>query len=143
MSIRKARKVNLDKYIEGKWYEIASFPAWFQKGCENTTATYTKKDNFVEVLNACNVKGKEKKAKGKAFTTDKDNVLKVQFFFPFKSDYIIEYVDIKYEYAVVGSSGKKFLWILSKKKPIDKDILDKLVKFAFKKGYEVSKLEYK
>ena len=32
--------VDLKKYA-GKWYEIASFPQRFQKGCNFTTAEYT------------------------------------------------------------------------------------------------------
>ncbi len=32
--------VDLNKYA-GKWYEIASFPQSFQKGCCATTAEYT------------------------------------------------------------------------------------------------------
>jgi len=46
--------VDLAKYA-GKWYEIASFPQWFQKGCHCTTAEYTVTDKgFVIVENRCN-----------------------------------------------------------------------------------------
>ena len=33
-------RVDLNRYL-GKWYEIASYPAWFQKGCTASTAEYT------------------------------------------------------------------------------------------------------
>ena len=32
--------VDLDRYL-GTWYEIASYPAWFQKGCTGSTAEYS------------------------------------------------------------------------------------------------------
>jgi lipocalin len=32
--------VDLERYL-GKWYEIASYPAWFQKGCTGSTAEYS------------------------------------------------------------------------------------------------------
>jgi lipocalin len=35
--------VDLKKYL-GRWYEVASFPQLFQKGCECTTAEYTSTD---------------------------------------------------------------------------------------------------
>ena len=35
--------VDINKY-SGKWYEIASYPQRFQKGCHCTTAEYTLSD---------------------------------------------------------------------------------------------------
>ena len=34
-----ASQIDLHRYM-GRWYEIASFPNYFQKGCQCTTATY-------------------------------------------------------------------------------------------------------
>ena len=142
--LKPAMSIDLEQYIKnGKiWYEIASFPAWFQKGCTGTTASYVKKEKYVEVNNTCFVNGKEKKKIGKAFKTVKENVLKVQFFAPFKADYIIEFVDETYTYAVVGSSGKNYLWILSRVPPgeLKKGILDELMMIALDRGYNVGKL---
>ena len=33
-------RVDLDRYL-GNWYEIARYPAWFQKGCTGATAEYS------------------------------------------------------------------------------------------------------
>jgi hypothetical protein len=35
--------VDLDRYL-GLWYEIASFPAWFQRGCTAVTAEYSRRE---------------------------------------------------------------------------------------------------
>jgi apolipoprotein D and lipocalin family protein len=68
--------VDLNKYA-GKWYEIASFPQRFQKGCNGTTATYTLSDKgFVVVENRCNkgsMTGKTSYIKGKAFVVKNNN----------------------------------------------------------------------
>ena len=32
--------VDLNRYL-GMWYEIASYPSWFQKGCTGSTAEYS------------------------------------------------------------------------------------------------------
>jgi apolipoprotein D and lipocalin family protein len=39
-TLQTVPNVDLKKY-SGKWYEIASFPQVFQKGCNCTTAEYT------------------------------------------------------------------------------------------------------
>ena len=45
--------VDLAHYL-GTWYEIASFPQSFQRGCTATTATYTlRSDGEIDVLNRC------------------------------------------------------------------------------------------
>ena len=62
--------VDLAKYA-GKWYEIASYPQRFQKGCHCTTAEYSLSDKgYVIVENRCNrdsINGKSSYIKGKAF----------------------------------------------------------------------------
>lgn len=74
----------------GKWYEIASFPQSFQKGCFSTTAEYSLHEKgFVIVENRCNknsIDGKQSYIKGKAFTQEGsgNSKLKVQFFWPLK-----------------------------------------------------------
>src|SRR5688572_16897781 len=62
--------VDLNRYM-GEWYEIASFPQRFQKGCHRTKAIYTLHEKgYVHVLNKCNrdsLNGKETSVDGKAF----------------------------------------------------------------------------
>jgi len=140
MSLKKVDQVNLSKYL-GIWYEIASFPSWFQKGCTNTTAEYKMEQDHVQVKNSCDVNEKRKTRLAKAFTTDVDNILKVQFYPLIKADYVIEFVDEKYNHAIVGSNNKKYLWILSRKKTINEDVYEELIDIAKKKGYDVSRLE--
>lgn len=132
--------VNLQKYT-GTWHEIASFPAWFQKGCTNTVAQYTQKDDYIEVKNSCMKNGKLSQRIGKAFPTDDPDLLKVQFFFPFKADYRIEYVDPSYQYAIVGTK-RKYLWFLSRKKSVSPQQITKLSKIAKQKGFDVSRLQF-
>ena len=69
-SLQTVPRVDLQKYA-GKWYEIASFPQSFQKGCYCTTAEYTLHEKgYVIVENRCNkgsVDGKQSYIRGKAF----------------------------------------------------------------------------
>lgn len=127
--------VDLNKFI-GKWYEIASYPQSFQKGCHCTTAEYTlSKDDYIIVENRCNkdsINGELSYIKGKAFIEENsgNSKLKVQFFWPFRGKYWIIELAEDYSYVVVSNPNKKYLWILSRTPKMDEQIyqgiLDKL-----------------
>jgi apolipoprotein D and lipocalin family protein len=134
--------VELEKYL-GKWYEIAHLPARFQEGCTDTTATYTlSKDGNISVLNECIRNDKVKQAKGKAKVVDKNTgaKLKVTFFWPFSADYWIIDLGKNYDYAVVGTPNRKYLWILSRTPQMDDKLFSQLIESVKLKGFDVSKL---
>jgi apolipoprotein D and lipocalin family protein len=134
--------VELEKYL-GKWFEIAHLPARFQEGCTDTTATYTlSKDGNISVLNECRRNGKVKLANGKAKVVDKNSgaKLKVTFFWPFYGDYWIIDLGKDYDYAVVGTPNRKYLWILSRTPQMADKLFSQLLESAKSKGFDVSKL---
>jgi apolipoprotein D and lipocalin family protein len=138
--------VDLNKYA-GRWYEIASFPQRFQKGCHRTTADYTLSEKgYVIVENRCNrdsVDGKQSYIKGKAIVERNSGnaKLKVQFFWPFKGKYwIIDLAD-DYSYAVVSHPNKKYLWILSRTPKMDDTIYQEVLARLKSKGFDLLKLQ--
>lgn len=138
--------VDLNRYM-GKWYEIASFPQRFQKGCECTSAEYTlSTKGYVIVENRCNKsskKGKESYIKGKAFVVENSGnaKLEVQFFWPLKGKYwIIDLAD-DYSYAVVGHPNKKYLWILAREPIMPDTTYQAIVRSLEDKGFDISKLK--
>jgi apolipoprotein D and lipocalin family protein len=138
--------VDLKKYA-GKWYEIASFPQGFQKGCNCTTAEYTLTDkDYLIVENRCNkdsINGKQSSIKGKAFVVENSGnaKLQVQFFWPFKGKYwIIDLAD-DYSYSVVGHPNRKYLWILSRTAKMDDSIYQQLISKIKQKGFDISKIK--
>ncbi|MDP2176105.1 MAG: lipocalin family protein [Bacteroidota bacterium] len=144
-ALQTVPSVDLNKY-SGKWYEIASYPQRFQKGCHCTTAEYTLSDkNYVIVENRCNkdsVNGKQSYIKGKAFVEKKSGnaKLKVQFFWPFKGKYWIIDLAEDYSYAVVSHPNKKYLWILSRTSKMDNDVYLKILSRLKLKGYDLTKI---
>ncbi|MDP3935400.1 MAG: lipocalin family protein [Alphaproteobacteria bacterium] len=145
LPLETVQHVDINRYM-GKWYEIASFPAWFQRNCTGSTATYSlKRDGTVNVLNRCfknTLNGSEDIAKGSAYVVDTDTQakLKVSFFWPFYGDYwIIDLAD-DYSYAVVGHPNRKYLWILSRTPQLSKQIYDTLLLKMQQKGFDISKL---
>ncbi len=134
--------VDLSKYV-GKWYELAHLPFKFEEGCNETTATYTLSANgAISVLNECTKNGKVKRAKGKAKVVDKTTnaKLKVTFFWPFYGDYWIIKLGEYYEYSVVGTPDRRYLWILSRKPEMDNALFSELTQFAKSKGFDVGNL---
>jgi len=134
--------VELNKYL-GKWYEIAHLPFRFEDDCTDITATYSlSKDGNVSVLNECLREGKLKQAKGKAKVVDKNTgaKLKVTFFWPFSADYWIVDLGKDYDYAVVGTPNRKYLWILSRTPQMGDQLFSQLIESAKSKGFDVNKL---
>lgn len=137
--------VDLSRYM-GKWYAIASLPAWFQKDCHCVTAEYSFEEDHVKVVNSCrkgSSEGPLKVSTAKAFVVPDTggSQLKVQFFWPFKGDYWIIALDKDYGYALVGHPCKKYLWILSRTPKMDENIYSILVDTARSKGYKVENLK--
>ena len=145
-TLQTVPNVDLKKYA-GKWYEIASFPQWFQKGCHCSTAEYTLTEKgYVIVENRCNrdsIHGKPTYIKGKAFIVPNSGnaKLKVQFFWPFRGKYWIIDLASDYSYAVVGHPNKKYLWILSRT-PIMKDTVYQAIVSRLKdNGFDITKIK--
>jgi apolipoprotein D and lipocalin family protein len=140
------KTVDLQKY-QGKWYEIASYPQRFQKGCTGTTATYELRDDGrITVINQCfknALDGPLSKITGKAWVPNPDEPgkLKVRFFWPFSGDYWIIDLDPDYQWAVVGSPSRKYLWFLSRAPKISDELFENLLKSAENKGFTKDKLQ--
>lgn len=129
--LKTVNNVDIEKY-KGTWYEVARFEHFFEKGCKNVTATYELKDNGkIKVINRCTKidTGEQKEAIGEAYAIDESNSkLKVSFFKPFYGDYWIIDLDKDYNYALVGSPNREYLWILSRTKTIDEEIKNNILK---------------
>ena len=138
--------VELNRYV-GQWYEIASFPKRFQKGCVATTATYRLKNkDAVEVVNECRrntFTGSKRLAWGTATIADaKTNAkLKVSFYWPFKADYWIIDLDKDYKYAVVATPDRDSLWILSRTPQLEESTYNEILKRAQAQHFDISRLQ--
>jgi apolipoprotein D and lipocalin family protein len=137
--------VDLDRYL-GLWYEIASYPAWFQKNCTAVTAEYSRRDDgLIKVINSCRkggLDGKLKQSMGRAKVVEGGSgaKLKVSFFGPFWGDYWIIDIDPDYRWAVVGVPNRKYLWILSRTPQLDADLYRSIVDRLPAKGFDPSRL---
>jgi apolipoprotein D and lipocalin family protein len=142
--LQTVERVDLKRYV-GTWYEIATIPMSFQKGCTGVTATYTlRADGDVDVVNTCRkerVDGELKTAKGKAWSVDPSNAkLEVQFFWPFHGSYWVIDLEPDYGWAVVGHPSREYLWILSRTPTMDAAVYDGILGRLRAQGYDTGKL---
>ncbi|RME80827.1 MAG: hypothetical protein D6775_15210 [Caldilineae bacterium] len=144
--LQTVAKVDLSRYT-GTWYEIASYPQRFQKGCTGTTATYTLRDNGeIGVVNRCrkgSLEGEEDSAEGRARVVDTTTnaKLEVTFFWPFWGDYWIIDLGENYEYAVVGHPSRDYLWILSRTPTMEESVYQGILNRLQTKGYPLDRLQ--
>lgn len=138
--------VDINEYA-GQWYEVAKLPNRFEKGLDCVTATYSVMENGkIKVENRGRLLkdlSRFKDITGTAWVPNPEfpGRLKVRFFWPFSGDYYIMALDENYSYALVGSPSRKFLWVLSKIKDLDKDIYDELLQVAKSNGFNIDAVE--
>lgn len=144
-NLQTVQFVDLNRY-SGKWFEIASYPQKFQKGCHCTTAEYTLSEKgYVIVENRCNrdsIQGQQSYIRGKAFVEKNSGSakLKVQFFWPFRGKYwIIDLAD-DYSYAVVCHPNRQYLWILSRAPVMDEASYEMILSRLETNGFDLSKI---
>lgn len=145
MDYSTIQQLELKRYM-GTWYEIARFDHRFERNLVGVTATYElRPDGKINVINAGyknNFDGKFKVAKGKAKQPNpgEPGKLKVAFFLFFYSDYYIFELDKNYEWALVGSSSDKYLWILSREPSLKPEIRDNILLKARQRGFDINRL---
>ena len=132
--------LDLKRYL-GEWYEIARFDHSFERGIEQAKAVYTlNEDGTIQVENSGIKDGKPKTAIGKGKRTNEPALLRVSFFGPFYADYRVMKIDAEYTYALVGSGGADYLWILSRTSILPEAAKSELVGEAKRRGYDTDKL---
>jgi len=139
------KELDIERYL-GTWYEIARYDHRFERGLVGITANYAmRKDGKIKVVNSGyknNLEGKFSQAIGKAKIPNPEipSKLKVSFFWFFYGDYFVLELDKDYQWAIIGSSSDKYLWILSRKPKMEKELYSELLERLKKRGYNVSKL---
>jgi len=119
--------VDVERYM-GKWYEIASYPTFFNTSCTATTAEYTLQDDgTVQVVNECRIddpSGRVDRIEGTARVVNEETnaELKVVFFCFAQGDYWIIDLDEDYQWAVVGDPGRQTLFVLSRTPTLEDDV---------------------
>ncbi|WP_105213932.1 lipocalin family protein [Pseudoalteromonas sp. T1lg22] len=135
----------LSRY-SGTWYEIARMPHSFEEGLSKVTATYSiNDDGSVKVLNkGFNAEtGQWASAQGKAKFVDASDVghLKVSFFGPFYSSYVVFKLDQEaYQYAYISGYNTDYAWLLARTPSVDPARVEDFKRELAARGFAVDKL---
>jgi len=139
------KNLDIEKYL-GTWYEIARYDHRFERNLVGVTATYSmREDGKIKVVNSGyknTLEGPKDTALGKAKIPDpsQPSRLKVSFFWFFYGDYFVMELDKNYQWAVIGSSSDKYLWILSRTPQISESLKQDLLSKIKDRGYQTDEL---
>lgn len=135
---------NLDiKRYMGRWYELARYDHRFERNMERCEAFYTlEPDGRIAVRNSGidSKTGLLRITDGRAKLGKQPGQLRVSFFLFFYSDYNILALGDNYDWALVGSSSPKYLWILSRTPSLPESTLEYVLSEADARGYDTDGL---
>ena len=146
-NIQPVTGFQLNNYL-GKWYEIARLDHSFERDLTQVSAEYSlREDGSVKVINRGFLPAKQewKQVEGWAYFMQQPDVgyLKVSFFRPFYGSYIVIALDKQdYQYSLVTSSDKSYLWILARTPHLTPQVQADLIAKAKALGFETEKLIY-
>jgi apolipoprotein D and lipocalin family protein len=140
-ALQSVASVDLSRFM-GRWYQIARLPNRFQKGCTGSYTDFSlREDGKMNIVNSCrNEKdGSLRQTKGRVWVEDpaSSGRLKVSFFWPFRSDCWIIGLGKQYEYSIVASPSRKYLWISSRTATMNDDLYAEIMKDVESQGFEV------
>lgn len=129
----------------GNWYEIARLNHSFEEGLSQVTAEYTLNDDgSIKVVNrGYNAeKGEWEEAEGKALFVGERDVghLKVSFFGPFYSSYVVFELDENYTTAYLTGHNRNYLWLMSRTPEVTEEALDEFKARAKAEGFDLQEL---
>lgn len=152
--LKTVPNLDLNRYVDGDWYQVAAIPAWFQKQCySRTKAQYINEGKTITVINTCYTKkGKKKTAEGQARPKKDFNdparlevtfvsVLSHWIWWLVAGDYWVMNIGKNYEYSVVGDPKRKYLWILSRTEQMSEQTLAFLEEKIRNQGYDTCKVK--
>lgn len=133
-----------EKYL-GTWYEIARLDHSFERGLDNVKARYSLLDDgSIRVSNSGRkaATGEWKKTEGRAKIADDETRahLKVSFFGPFYSSYVVFSLDPDYQIAHVSGFSRKYLWLLARQPQISDAEKQRFLDSAAERGFDTSEL---
>jgi apolipoprotein D and lipocalin family protein len=123
--VQPVAALDLERY-QGKWFEIAAIPQFFQRKCvRDTFAEYTRLEGGeIRVENDCaRADAGRERAEGRARiydseVTSKLTVTFVKLFGGYRywagGDYWVIALDPNYRWAVVGHPSRRYGWVLSR-----------------------------
>ena len=137
--IQQAENVDLNAFM-GDWYVLAHIPTFIEDEAYNAVESYQREstDKIATTFrfNQAGFKGEEKIYHPTGFVQEESNAYwKMQFVWPFKSEFIIAYVDADYQHTIIARSKRDYVWIMARDPVIEDDKMEALINRVVALGY--------
>ncbi len=130
----------------GDWYVIACIPTFIETEAYNAIESYQlEKDGSINttfVFRKGGFDGPKKRYNPRGFVVENtgNSVWGMQFLWPFKSEYIIAYLDQDYNNTIIARNDRDYVWIMARTPIINDSLYQELTKKVANLGYDLSKL---
>ena len=130
----------------GDWYVIACIPTFIETEAYNAIESYQlEKDGSINttfVFRKGGFDGPKKRYNPRGFVVENtgNSVWGMQFIWPFKSEYIIAYLDQDYNNTIIARNDRDYVWIMARTPTINDSLYQELTKKVDNLGYDVRKL---
>jgi len=145
-SLKTVPDVNLPRFM-GPWYVIANIPTFLEKDAYNAIESYrldtdgTIATTFTFHKGAYDGPLKTYHPRGFVRDNKSNAVWDMQFIRPFKSEYLIVYLNDDYSQTVIGRSKLDYVWIMARTPTISSDDLQAIIKKISDMGYDTAKIK--
>lgn len=138
--IQRAENVDLDAFM-GDWYVLAHIPTFIEDEAFNAVESYVRESSRKIAttfhFNQGSFTGEEKVYHPTGFVQDESNAYwKMQFIWPFKSEFIISYVDVDYQHTIIARSKRDYVWVMAREPVIAEETLAQLIDRVVALGYQ-------
>lgn len=143
-AIRTEPQVDLDRFM-GDWYVIAHIPTSIEAEAYNAVESYRREPgNRIATtfrFNDGGLDGPVKVYHPTGFVRDESNaVWGMQFWWPFKAEFRVVYVNEDYTQTVIGRTKRDYVWIMARDPAIPEGDYRSLVDLIVAEGYELGQL---
>ena len=142
--VKTVPQVELPRFM-GDWYVLGSIPTFIEKQAYNAVESYrldpdgTIATTFTFRKGAFD--GPKKRYTPKGFVRDSSNaVWGMQFVWPVKAEYLINYVNDDYTQTIIARSKRDYVWVLARSPRISDADYAALITRVRELGYDVSQL---
>jgi len=143
-------EVDLERFM-GDWYVIGFIPIALpfisEEGAHNGVESYRlTEDGVIETTYTFRdggFDGPEKRFTPKGWVHDDEtnSEWRMQFFWPFKSAYLILYLDQDYQRTIIGVPDRSHLWIMSRDPRMSEAAYQRMLSYAADLGFEIEKVQ--
>ncbi len=134
------------KRFMGDWYVIANIPTFLEKSAYNAVESYRLDDDGTIATTFTFRKGgfagpvKTYHPRGFIRDTASNSVWDMQFLWPFKSEFLIVYLNRDYSITVIGRSKLDYVWIMAKTPTIGDAEYREILAYLTSIGYDTGKI---